>query len=188
MRRSKVKQAPPEIRAELERMWREGAPTLDAMMAFLHEKGIDFESDPEKGISRSGLHRYLKNFGEVAERMHEAERVAGSVIGSLSESTGGNTRRMLTQLLSMIALYQVRAAESGDLKVGPRDLMFLAKAIRDIEGAFKTGAETEFEIRKRLAEELTEKVSKKVEEARAGGIDPIILERAKELVRGAIDG
>ncbi len=181
--RSKVGKQPSTIREQLERMWRDGNPTLDQMMAWLHERGLDVASDPKKGVSRSGLHRYLKNFGEVAERMHESDRMAASVLGALNESTGGNTRRMLTQMLSMIALYQLRATEEGDVHVEPKDLMFLARAIRDIEGAFKTGAESEFEIKK----QLSAKVEKKVEEERAKGIDPAILERAKELVRGVIN-
>ncbi len=177
--RSKVAQQKASVREEIERRWRglDGrVPTLDELMAWLRELGLDIASDPRHGISRSGLHRHLKHFGEVAERMHEAERVAGSVVGSLSESTGGNTRRMLTQLLTMVALHAVSEAEANKKPTEPKDVMFLAKAIRDIEGAFKTGAESEFEIRKQIAADLQKKTGSALEKldaaAKAGGLSP----------------
>lgn len=65
------------------------------------------ESDSEHGVSRSGLHRYLKSFGEAAERMREAQQIAGSIAGSivgrLNETGSGDLRRLLTQLLSQVA-------------------------------------------------------------------------------------
>lgn len=184
--RSKVAQQKASVREELERRLRglDGrVPTIDELMGWLHGLGLDFASDPVHGISRSGVARWAKNWRKLAAELQQSEQVAGSIIGSLSESTGGNTRRMLTQMLTMLALHTVKEAGASKEATEPRDVMFLAKAIRDIEGAFKTGAESEFEIKK----QLSAKVEKKVEEARASGVDPAILQRAKELVRGAID-
>lgn len=172
MRRSKASRLPAEVREEIERFWREGRVTLDELMAFLRAKGADVASDPEHGVSRAGLHRYLKSFGDAAERMREAQQIAGAVAGKLAESGSGDLRRLLTQLLSQIALYQVRAIESEGAVVKPADLMFLARAIKDIEGAFKTGVDAEIKVRKEIAAELAKKAAPalaKIDEAARGG-------------------
>ncbi len=161
--RSKVSRLALPIREEIERAWREGRLTLDDLMAFLREHGADVGSDPHDGVSRSGLHRYLKSMDEVAGRIRDAEQIAGSVVSKLGETGQGNLRKMLTQLLSMVALYQLRSMESEGAAVKPADLMFLAKAIKDIEGAFKTGADAELKIRERLQKEIVEKTGEKVD-------------------------
>jgi hypothetical protein len=176
MRRSKAARLPAEVREELERLWREGRVTLDQMMEFVRSKGVDVQSDPEHGVSRSGLHRYLKSFGEAAERMRQAQQIAGSIVGKLSETGSGDVRRLLTQLLSQVAMYQLRAMESEGVEVKPAELMFLAKAIRDIEGAFKTGVDAELKVRKEIAAELQKRAAPaldKIDEAaRSGGLSP----------------
>lgn len=176
MKRSKVARLPLHVRAEIERAWREGKLTLDEIMAFARKEKVDIDSDPENGISRSGLHRYLQSFGEAAERMRQAESMAGSVLGSLSESTGGNTRRMLTHLLTMVAMRLSSAAESGDMKTGPKELMFLAKAIRDIGGTFKSEIDSEAALRKLIAAEVSKKAGPALDQldaaAKAGGLAP----------------
>ncbi len=176
MKRSKVARLPLHVRAEIERAWREGKLTLDEIMAFARKEKVDIDSDPVNGVSRSGLHRYLQSFGEAAERMRKAESMAGSVLGSLNESTGGNTRRMLTHLLTMVAMRLSSEAEAGDSKTGPKELMFLAKAIRDIGGTFKSEIDSEAALRKLIAAEVSKKAGPALEQldaaAKAGGLAP----------------
>jgi hypothetical protein len=174
MRRSKVSRLALPIREEIERAWREGRLTIDDLMAILHEKGVDFASDPDNGVSRSGLHRYLKSFGEAAERMRQGEQMAGAIVSKLGEPGSGNLRRMLTQLLSMVAMYQLRDLENTGAAMKPGDLMFLARAIKDIQLAFKADADAELRIKRDLADELKRKAAPALEKldeaARAGGL------------------
>ncbi len=174
MRRSKALRLPADVREEIERLWRDGRLTLDELMEFVRARGADSQSDPEHGVSRTGLYRYLKSFGDAAERMREAQQIAGAVVGKLNESGSGDLRRLLTQLLSQIALYQLRAIEDEGAAVKPADLMFLAKAIRDIEGAYKTGVDAELKVRKEIAADLAKKAGPALDQideaAKAGGL------------------
>jgi Protein of unknown function (DUF3486) len=185
MHRSKVARLPAEIREQIEAAWREGRVTLDELMELVKRTGADAASDPENGVSRSGLHRYLKSFGEAAERMREAEKIAGATVAKLGEPGSGSLRRMLTQLLSMVAMYQLRAIEDVGAQIKPSDLAFLARAVRDIEGAFRTGTDTELVIKKSFAAELEKKVAAIQPDAKTG-LDRATLDRAKELVRGLL--
>lgn len=167
MRRSKVARLPRDIREKIERAWRDGRLTLDQIMGLLRENHADVESDPQRGVSRSGLHRYLKSFGDAAERMREAQQIAGSIVAKLGESGDTDLRRMLVQLLSQVALYQLRALENEGAEVKPADLMFLARAVQSIEGASRSGAEMELKLREKLRTETEQKLSRAV---RSGGL------------------
>lgn len=186
MRRKKAARLPTGAREEIERLWREGRLTLDELMEFLRARGLDVKSDPVHGVSRSGLHRYLKSFGVAAERMREAQQIASAVVGKLSETARSDLRDVLIQLLSQIALYQLRAIEDEGATVKPSDLMLLARAVGDIEAAAKTSLDTRIKVRKQIATELTRKTAPALSQidaaARGGGLSV----EAAEAIRKAI--
>jgi hypothetical protein len=179
--RSKVQRLPWELRAELEKLWREGRYTLDELIAKLKELSAGQSVDLP---SRSGLHAYLKNFDTKLQRYKEAQEIAGMWIARLGEDPHGDVGRLLAEVLKTIAIQTVdQMGESGKpAKAG--ELMALSIALKNIAQSDKLSADRELKIRK----ELAQKVDQKVEEARASGIDSTVLERAKELVRGALDG
>ena len=185
MKRSKALRLPRDLREEIERMWREGRFTLDDLMEFVRSKGADAGSTPE-GISRSGLHRYLRNFEQTAKRLREAQEVAGAVVGKLIDEPRGDVGRLLQELLKTIAFQQLSGIEEAGAEVKPADLMFLAKALQSVESAGKVSAEREQKIRAMVREQLERKVDE-MKAAAAGKPDAAAtLEKVKEMVRGLL--
>jgi len=188
-RAPKMRRLPREIREEVERAWRNDGLTIDELMALLRARRMDVASDPERGVSRSGLHRYLKNFDATAARMREAEQVARAVMGSLGEDgERGDVGRMLTQMLRTISFNQLHEVEETGEKLRPADLMFLSKAVKEMVSADKVRADLEIRLRDRLRLEADRKVAAEIETAKNAGADHRVaaLEEARELVRGLL--
>lgn len=174
--KSKFERLPAALRAEIEGKLREQHFTLDELMAFVRSR------EPGADISRAGLHRYLRSFEETAKRLREAQAVAGAVVGKLVEQPQGDLGRLLAQLLQVIAFYQLHALEDQGTEVKPAELVMLARAIKDMEQAGKLSAEREIKIRK----ELAGKVDNALRQSH-GTLEPAMLERVKQIVRGALD-
>jgi Protein of unknown function (DUF3486) len=181
MSRSKVARLPREVREEIEIAWREGRFTLDSLLEFLNQQAPEIQSNIETAVSRSGLGRYLSKYNDTFYRLREAEQVAGACVGKLGENPRGEVGRLLTQVLSSLALTSLNQVQGET--VSSKELFFLSTVIKNLASAEKTSIDRELKIRK----EIVAKVEKKVEEARASGIDPVVLARAKELVRGTLD-
>ncbi len=180
MPRSKIARLPRELREEIERMWRDGAFTLDEMMEFLHRHHADAASDPEKGVSRSGLHRYFQRFGATAERMRLAQQYSEATVAKLAEGGDRNLLRMVTQILSTLYFDQASKIEGrlaeADTPMKPGDLMLLAKGVQSLVAASKASAEAELKIRKEIAAEMARKAAPALKQidaaAKAGGLSP----------------
>jgi hypothetical protein len=186
MRRSKVSRLPPEVREEIERLWREGRYTLDELVLKLREMGPPDDVDLP---SRAGLGAYLHRFDATAARMREAEQVARAVMGSLGEDgERGDVGRMLTQMLRTISFNQLHEVEETGEKLRPADLMFLSKAVKEMVAADKVRADLEIRLRDRLRLEAERKVAAEIETAKNAGADHRVaaLEEARELVRGLL--
>lgn len=93
---------------------------------------------------------------------------------------------MTERLLQAVTNDQVQKLFVEGANVDPKVVGVLAGALRDMEHALSDSTAREARIRDRIAAELAAKIEKKVEEARAGGIDSAVLDRAKELVRGVL--
>ncbi len=157
-------------------MWREGRVTGDEILAWLRTRM------PGNEVSRAGVYRYLSKYKRSYERIREAQDVAAHCIEQAGQNPRGNVGRLLSQLTSALALASLN--ERGEGPIESKELFFLSSAIRNLASAEKTSVDLEMRIRK----EIAAVVNRRIEEARASGIDPAILERAKELVRGAING
>lgn len=171
MKPSKVSRLAPEIRQELERLWREGRYTVDEMLEWLREQLRD--ANPRGTPSRTALGRYLAKYKTSFAKIREAQAVAGHCVEQIGENPQGDVGRLLVQLLSALAVRSLNqlAAETAPLE--SKALMLLSAAIRNLSTADKTSVDRELRLRRVLAAELKSKVTPGVQvKEREGGLSP----------------
>jgi hypothetical protein len=136
-------------------------------------------------VSRTGLGRYLAKYKDTFDRIREAQEVAGRCIEQLGENPRGDVGRLLTQMLSTLAMTTLRdLGGEGKAAVDTKDLFFLANAIKNLASAEKTSVDRELKIRSQLKAELEKKLGET--KTTGGDLDPAALEKAIELVRGIL--
>lgn len=179
----RIRKLPEEIRRELETLIRDGV-TIDAIVAQLRAMGAE--------VSRSAVGRFKQRFESQLERYREAQEVAGVWVAQLGENPKGDVGRLVAEMLKTVAFRTL--AEMGDSEdpVGAMDIMLLAKAIKDLEGAAKLWAEREIKVRREVAAELKAKAEKTLDamedEPTDGPEDrAALLRRVREEVYGIFD-
>jgi hypothetical protein len=171
MKPSKVSRLAPEIRQELERLWREGRYTVDEMMEWLREQLRD--ANPRGMPSRTALGRYLAKYKTSFEKIREAQALAGHCVEQFGENPKGEVGRLLIQLLSALALQSLNQLDTATAPLESKELMFLSAAIRNLTTAEKTSMDRELRLRRVLAAELKSKVAAGVQaREREGGLSP----------------
>lgn len=176
MERSKVSRMPREMREKVEALWRGGEFTIDELLGWIRDK------KPDADVSRTGLGRYLAKFDGSFNRIREAQEVAARCVEKLGENPRGDIGRLLTQLLGSLAMTTLNDM-SGDDKgaADTKDIFFLANAIKNLASAEKTSVDRELKVRAQLKAEL----EKKLDETKpSGDLDPVALEKAREMIRG----
>jgi uncharacterized protein DUF3486 len=157
-RRSSVYSLDEDLRDNLLAQWRSGK-ALDELVVLAGGK-----------VSRSALHRYLHT-GEELYKQHKLLQDAANIwVAKLGENPQGDVGKLCEEMLRVLAHSQIKrlfTEDAGMVQVG--DIALLARALRDMESALSSGAGRELKIRERITKELTAKVDKKVEEARAAG-------------------
>lgn len=160
-RRSSIKTLPPEIKREVDLLLADGRHTLDDVVAHLQKLGA--------GVSRSAVGRYSMEFEEVAGRMREAREVAASFAKELGAIPDNDMGRALVEMLHHMIFKQMLAqSREEDGSVDTKDLMQLAKALKDAAGTNKLSVDLEMKIREDQRE-LVEAEMKKKLDAAAGG-------------------
>ena len=89
------------------------------------------------------------------QKYREAQEVAKVWIGKLQADPEGDVGRLLSEMLKTVAFQTV-----GDMDAAaPQDVMFLAKAFKDLAGGDKLTADRIMLVRREAAKEAAEKVS-----------------------------
>lgn len=155
-RKSSVKRLSVEIQTAIQKLLETGH-TLDEILAHLGELGAD--------VSRSALGRYAQEYQHVAAKLREAREITTAFAAQLDDMPN-DMGRVTTQLLHTIVFkVLMRQAEGEEPDASAGDLMFLAKAIKDMASANKTSADLEIKIRDRAREEALRDAAKVVESA-----------------------
>lgn len=154
--RSKVKQLPAEIREAIHKLL-DGGQTLDAIVEHLNSLGAQ--------VSRSALGRYSQEYQEVAAKLREAREITSTFAAQLQDMPN-DMGRVTTELLqTLVFKVLMKQAKGEDPDVSAGELMFLAKAIKDMASASKTSADMEMKIRDRAREEALRDAAKAVDTA-----------------------
>jgi hypothetical protein len=166
MKRPKVSRLPPEMRGQIERLWREGRFTLNELHAWLHEQ---LRENPGAMPSRTALGRYLAKYKTSFEKIREAQTLASQCVEQLGENPKSEVGRFLVQLLSALALQSLNQLDTATAPLESKELMFLSAAIRNLATAEKTSVDREIKIRKEVIANLKAGF---IAKARSGGLSP----------------
>lgn len=158
--KSNVEHYDPRVKAEVDRLIREGRATIDEIVAHVRKLGED-------NVSRSGIGRYRKNALEQWKVFKEAQDMAKIWAGKMAEDPESDVGRLLSQTLRAIAYMQMnKMTEPGEIKT--KEIAMLAGALRDISNADKIMVDREQKIRQAVIKEAIAAVET---EAKAAGTD-----------------
>ncbi|MEG2140818.1 MAG: phage protein Gp27 family protein [Bilophila sp.] len=158
-RKSSLKKLPPEIYNEINRLLSEGRVTLDAIVEHLRTLGVD-------AVSRSALGRQKQKIDKVLERLRQSREVADAIAQKLGpEAVEGKQGRALVQLLSALAgEYMMRRLDDPEGEADAKEIMALARAVKDASQASRYSQDFEMNLRVQLEKEMKAKMDKAVEQ------------------------
>lgn len=147
-RQSSIKELDPRIREAVDKAVREDRATLDDIVALINDMGGE--------ASRSAVGRYVKNAKQQMERFREAQQVAKVWVGKLEEDPESDVGRLLSEMLRTVA-FQTLGTMDDTTQAG--DIMFLAKAIKELASADKISVDRELKIRQEVAKKAADKAA-----------------------------
>ncbi|WP_334128268.1 phage protein Gp27 family protein [Sneathiella sp.] len=154
-RKSSVTALPPAILKQVQLLIQQGR-TIDDITAHLNELDQD--------VSRSAVGRYARDFSASLKKYQDAQQVAGLWLKQLAADPSSDVGMLLGEMLKTLAFQTLADMGEGD-SADPKDIMFLAKSIKDIEGANKLSIEREQRIRERVAKEVASAAADAVDAA-----------------------
>lgn len=159
-RKSSIARLPSEVRAEIDRMIRDGSMTIDEMVEEIRSLGPEAET-----VSRSSVGRYKKRMDEVGKRMREAREVSRVWVQELGSEPESDMAQLLVQLLNTVAM-NVAIGEMESDETTAKDLHYIASAVKNMETARKTWVDREAKVREMVKAEALEVVK----EVGGGGV------------------
>jgi len=151
-RKSTVKQLDKRIRAEVDSAIREGRATIDDLVDLIQAAGAD--------VSRSAMGRYKHNAEKQMEKYRQAQEVAKVWIGKFEDDPDGDVGRLLAEMLRTVAFQTIGDFDDKDGGASSQELMFIAKAIKELASADKISADRALLVRKEFAKEAAAVVEK----------------------------
>jgi len=171
-RKSSIRRLPPQLRKELDRLLADGRYTLDQVTAHLQTLGA--------AVSRSAVGRYSQEFEEVARQLRESRELVAVFARELGPLPDNDLGRFLPEMLHKL-IYDVirpRAGGAGG-ELEPKELMQLARAIKDSVGSSKISAELALKLKAEAKREAQAEVKAQLSGAAAGGrLDPAVAQEA----------
>lgn len=164
--RSTIERLDPSIVEEVTRQIKAGR-TIDEITSVLRSMDQD--------VSRSAVGRFVKSARKSMEKYAQAQEVAKVWVDRLEAEPNGDVARLLPQMLQAVAFNTLDTMSEGAAAVKPGDIMFMAKALRDLAGSGKTHMDIELklrEVREESARKALDEAAKAVgDAARAQGMD-----------------
>ena len=161
-RKSTVAVLDESIVSVVNQLIREGC-TIDEILRALQPLGAD--------VSRSAMGRYVKSARESMEKYRQAQEVAKVWLDKLEHEPNGDVARLLPEMLRATAFQTLTTMGEMEEGVGAQELMFLAKALKDLSGASKLNVDIELKMREVRRKALDDAAKKIGETALAQGMD-----------------
>lgn len=170
-RPSSITQLDPAIKEAVDTAIREGRLTIDQIVTLIAQHGAE--------ASRSAVGRYVKSASEKMEEYRQAMQVAAVWVDKIGKEPQGDVGRMVLEMLRLLAFKSLDKLDQVD----PENLMFLAKAMKDMAGADKLFVDREINVRKLIAVRAAEVAASVTKTARKAGLsdDTISLIRSEIL-------
>lgn len=166
---SSIKRLDPRIREAVDAAIREGRASIGDIVDLIKNLGGE--------VSRSAVGRYKQAAEAQMQRYREAQEVAKVWIGKLQADPEGDVGRLLAEMLRTTAFQTL-----GDMDAAtPGDVMFLAKALKDLASADKMTAERIIKVRQEMAKEAADKATAV---AKAKGLSKETVEELRREILG----
>jgi LAS superfamily LD-carboxypeptidase LdcB len=124
-------------------------------------------------------------------KYRETQAIAKVWVQKLGEDPEGDVGQLAAEVLKMVASQTAFDMGDEEESVDPKDIHFLARAIKDLESAGKISLDRELIIRRELAKEHARKLDSAMKDAKAAGEKGLSAERVAQLRRdflGVRDG
>jgi hypothetical protein len=151
-RKSSIKDLDPRIREAVDAAIREDRATIDELVELIEQHGGE--------ASRSAVGRYVKNAKEQMEKFRQAKEIAKVWVGKIDEDPDGDVGRLLSEMLRTVAFQTISDFDEGEEGASAGELMFIAKAIKELAQADKLSADRELKIRQEVAKKAAAVVDK----------------------------
>jgi len=155
-RRGAIDRLEEPVRATVDKLIHEGHTTLAISE---HLAGLG------KPVSYAALGRYRRRLEAQMERYREAQAIAGAWVGGLAQEPSGDVGRLLAELLKMVALKTLSQWEASEDATDPKDIVLIARTIRELEAAGKLVAERETALARRAADQATKAAGREAKKA-----------------------
>lgn len=175
-RKSSIAQLDPRLRSAVDGLIREGRYTLDDIIAHLAQL-----NGGEAPVSRSALGRYAQRAEEQMRRYREAQEVAKVWVEKFESEPDGDVARLLPEMLRSVAFQTLGSLGDREESADAQEVMFLAKAMKDLASADKLTTERILQIRQEVAKKAA---TEAVKQAKASGLS----DEAADLIRQKILG
>lgn len=172
-RKSSITQLDPKIRAAVDKAVRDGRATIDELVELIEAHGAE--------ASRSAVGRYVKSARQQMERYRQAQEVAKVWVGKLEHDPESDVGRLLSEMLRTVAFQTIADFDEGEKGASAGELMFIAKAIKELASADKISADREIIIRREFAKQAASKVE---ESATAAGMTAETISAIKREILG----
>lgn len=176
-RKSTVAVLPEEVVAEVNRLIRDGC-TIDEILRALAPLGAE--------VSRSAMGRYVKSARESMEKYRQAQEVAKVWIDRLETEPNGDVARLMPEMLRALAFQTMSSMGESEDATTAQELMFLAKALKDLSGASKVNVDIELKLRQVRADTRKELLAAQAKELDALQKSGGVTEQTKLAIRQAL--
>ena len=103
-RKSSIKQLPPPIKTEIDRLLSDGRTTIDEIVAHLQKLGVT--------VSRSAVGRYSQRFEDVSRKMREAREISTAFAKELGDFKNDEVGRVVAVRNGSVVDYEIDEALS----------------------------------------------------------------------------
>lgn len=156
-RKSSIVRLDPRIRDAVDNAVREGRASVDDIVALIKSMG--------GRASRSAVGRYVKGATAEMEHYRQAQHLAKVWAEQIPKN--GDVAQLSRDVLTSLA-FRAASQLAEDDDINGKEVMLLAKALRDISSSSKLGAEARKAIRAEILAEQQEQLRKLETDAAAG--------------------
>lgn len=175
-RKSSIQQLDPRLREAIDGLIRDGRHTLDDIVEHLAKL-----NGGQAPVSRSALGRYAQRAEEQMRRYREAREVAKVWVDKFENEPDGDVARLLPEMLRSVAFQTLGSLGDREESAEAQEVMFLAKAMKDLASADVLTTQRILKIREETAKKAAVEA---VKTAKAQGLS----DEAAELIRQKILG
>jgi hypothetical protein len=147
--KSSISTLDPAIRKAVDEAVRLGRHTIDEITDLIKDLGGE--------VSRSAVGRYVKSAKDQMQRYAQAQEIAKMWVGKLEQEPDGDVGRLLTEMLRTVAFSTVSTMGDDDEGASAQEVMFLAKALKELASADKISADRAMAIKREVIKQAAEK-------------------------------